>query len=145
MGRVEPTNALKKTKSSTNPDRGKLEPGSRMRTKQTIKRLNMYRGGKPKRNAEGKIIQAAPFQKRLASGTMARVEPSRRWFGNTKTITQDALQNFKEVMKLRNPYEVVLRQTKLPVSLLNEKKLKSKSDLLAHESYSYVFGAKKTT
>ncbi|VDP30045.1 unnamed protein product [Echinostoma caproni] len=42
--------------------------------------------------------------------------------GNTRVISQDALQNFKEAMKVRNPYEIILRQTKLPVSLLDEKK-----------------------
>ncbi|KAA3678496.1 nuclear GTP-binding protein [Paragonimus westermani] len=43
--------------------------------------------------------------------------------GNTRVISQSALQNFKEAMKVQNPYEVVLKQTKLPVSLLDEKRI----------------------
>lgn len=38
-------------------------------------------------------------------------------------ITQTALQTFQEEMKkaMKDPYKVVLNQTKLPISLLNEK------------------------
>ena len=43
--------------------------------------------------------------------------------GNTRVITQSALQTFQEEMKkaMKDPYKVVLNQTKLPISLLNEK------------------------
>ena len=42
--------------------------------------------------------------------------------GNTRTINQKALQTFQDEMKKvkNDPYKVVMRQTKLPVSLLNE-------------------------
>jgi nuclear GTP-binding protein len=33
------------------------------------------------RDPNGKIVKAAPFQGKLASGTVARVEPHRKWFG----------------------------------------------------------------
>ncbi|TNN15027.1 Nucleolar GTP-binding protein [Schistosoma japonicum] len=113
-----------------------------MRTKATIKRLNMYRNFKAKRDKNGRIVRPAPFQSTLPSGTVARVEPNRRWFGNTRVISQDTLQSFKEAMKIRNPYEVILRQTRLPISLLDEKKTKTKSALLTSQSFSYVFGDK---
>lgn len=71
----------------------------------------------------GHIVRAAPFQNTVSSGTVSRVEPNRRWFGNTRVITQDSLQAFKEAMKIKNPYEIMLRQTQLPVSLLDEKKV----------------------
>ncbi|CAH8611699.1 unnamed protein product [Heterobilharzia americana] len=45
-------------------------------------------------------------------------------------------------MKIKNPYEVILRQTRLPISLLDEKKTKTKSALLTSGSFSYVFGDK---
>lgn len=45
-------------------------------------------------------------------------------------------------MKIQNPYEIILRQTKLPVSLLDEKKIKTKPAILASEGYSHVFGSK---
>ena len=43
--------------------------------------------------------------------------------GNTRVISQSALQTFQEEMKkaMKDPYKVVLNQTKLPISLLNEK------------------------
>ncbi|KAH8873939.1 Nucleolar GTP-binding protein 2 [Schistosoma japonicum] len=124
-------------------NREKQPKGSTMRTKATIKRLNMYRNFKAKRDKNGRIVRPAPFQSTLPSGTVARVEPNRRWFGNTRVISQDTLQSFKEAMKIRNPYEVILRQTRLPISLLDEKKtVKTKSALLTSQSFSYVFGDK---
>ena len=33
------------------------------------------------RDEKGKITRAAPYQSTLASGSVARVEPNRRWFG----------------------------------------------------------------
>ena len=43
--------------------------------------------------------------------------------GNTRVIGQNSLQMFQEEMaKVKNdPYKVVMRQTKLPITLLNEK------------------------
>ncbi|CAH8541665.1 unnamed protein product [Schistosoma turkestanicum] len=142
MVRCKFKNAINHAKHSLNPDREKQPKGSTMRTKATIKRLNMYRNFKAKRNKNGKIVRPAPFQSTLPSGTVARVEPNRRWFGNTRIISQDTLQGFKEAMKIRNPYDIVLRQTRLPISLLDEKKTKTKSALLTSQSYSYVFGNK---
>lgn len=42
--------------------------------------------------------------------------------GNTRVITQTALQSFQDEMaKVKNdPYKVVMKQTKLPITLLNE-------------------------
>lgn len=36
------------------------------------------------RDKNGKIVKAAPFQSRLSSGSMARVEPNRKWFGKIR-------------------------------------------------------------
>nr|CAX73238.1 hypothetical protein [Schistosoma japonicum] len=142
MVRCRFKNSINHAKHSLNPDREKQPKGSTMRTKATIKRLNMYRNFKAKRDKNGRIVRPAPFQSTLPSGTVARVEPNRRWFGNTRVISQDTLQSFKEAMKIRNPYEVILRQTRLPISLLDEKKTKTKSALLTSQSFSYVFGDK---
>ncbi|EPY41706.1 nuclear GTP-binding protein [Angomonas deanei] len=51
---------------------------------------------------------------------MARVAPDRRWFGNTRTIGQEALKTFREEMgaKYKDPYSVIIKQSKLPLSLL---------------------------
>ena len=85
------------------------------------------------RNRKGKVIKAAPFQASVSSGEVARVEPNRKWFGefmvlvkenkrvcvckwcltfcsigNTRVISQPALQAFQEHMGkvLKDPYKV---------------------------------------
>ena len=85
-----------------------------------VKKVNMYKEGKPVRNAKGEIIKAAPFQSKEVP--KARVEPNRRWFGNTRVIAQDALTEFRERIgaKLGDPYQVLLKRNKLPLSLLQE-------------------------
>ncbi|KAJ8306139.1 hypothetical protein KUTeg_016684 [Tegillarca granosa] len=125
-------------------DRAKGSGGSNMRDKSTIKRLQMYKNFKPKRNKVGKIIKAAPFQSKLTPGSVARVEPNRRWFGNTRVITQNALQTFQEEMsKVKNdPYKVVMQQTKLPVTLLNERAKHARVHLLDTETFESTFGKK---
>ncbi len=42
--------------------------------------------------------------------------------GNTRVVTQSALQTFQDEMGkvIKDPYKVVMRQTKLPITLLNE-------------------------
>jgi len=138
---------LKKVKkpNSANPDRpNKVAVGSHMRTKATVKRLQMYKGGKAIRNKAGKIVQAAEFQSSVKSGEVARVEPNRKWFGNTKVISQTALQTFQEEMgkALKNPYKVVMQQSKLPLSLLNDRKSTNRVHLLDTESFENTFGKK---
>lgn len=35
------------------------------------------------RDDRGHIVKAAPFQERLPSGSVARIEPNRKWFGKS--------------------------------------------------------------
>lgn len=95
---------------SMNPERSTegLKGVAKPRTKSTIKRLQMYRNFKAKRDRFGHIVKEAPYQGRLASGTVARVEPSPKWFGNSRVIGQSALQRFQEEMGavVKNPYQV---------------------------------------
>ena len=44
------------------------------------------------------------------------------FLGNTRVITQNALQQFQDEMGkvMKDPYKVVLKQTKLPITLLNQ-------------------------
>ncbi|XP_067679887.1 nucleolar GTP-binding protein 2-like [Haliotis asinina] len=125
-------------------DRVKGGGGHNMRDKSTIKRLQMYKNFKAKRDRKGKILSPAPFQSTLASGTVARVEPNRRWFGNTRVVTQTALQTFQnEMAKVkRDPYKVVMQQTKLPITLLNEAAKHARVHLLDTESFQSTFGKK---
>ena len=135
-----------KSHHSLNPNRKTdgLKGVGNPRTAGTIKRLQMYRCSKAKRDKNGKITRPAPFQSYVMSGTQARVEPSRSWFSNTKVISQNALQKFQDDMKkaMSDPYQVVLRKTELPVSLLNEKAKFARVHLLETESFESTFGKK---
>lgn len=90
------------------------------RNHKQVQLLNMRRGGKAVRDRNGNIIKAAEFQTRLKPGTMARVQPDRRWFGNTRSIGQEQLTAFRDAMseKVSDPYTVLLKQRKIPMSLL---------------------------
>ena len=134
----------KKGNHSLNPDRPR-EPGqTHLRDKSTIKRLLMYKGGKPTRDSKGRIIKPAPFQSYLPSGSVARVAPNQKWFGNVKTVTQSALQKFQEELgkAIKDPYQVVMRQTKLPITLLNERAKFSRVHILDTQSFESTFGKK---
>ncbi|KAH0564748.1 GTPase required for pre-60S ribosomal subunit nuclear export and maturation [Trichoglossum hirsutum] len=80
----------------------------------------MFKDGKAQRNASGKITKAASFQSRELP--KARIEPNRKWFGNTRVIAQDALNSFREAMAERasDPYSVLLKTNKLPMSLIRD-------------------------
>lgn len=68
---------------------------------------------------------------------MARVEPSHKWFGNTRVISQNALQKFQEELgaAVKDPYTVIMKPTKLPVTLLNEVAKHQRVHLLDTESF----------
>ncbi|VIO95507.1 Autoantigen NGP-1, putative [Brugia malayi] len=133
---------FKKGEHSLNPDR--KAKGDHFRSRATINRLRMYKNFKPIRDARGKIVRAAPYQEKLPSGTVARVEPHRKWFGNTRVVGQEQLQKFQENLgkALQDPFQVVMRQTKLPISLLTEKAKQQRVHVLDTESFEYTFGKK---
>lgn len=105
----------------------------------------MYRNFKAKRDRNGKILVAAPFQGWLSSGAVARVEPSPKWFSNSRVISQTALQKFQtEMGKVKgDSYQVVMKPSQLPISLLNESAKHQRVHLLDTESFDTVFGPKK--
>uniref|UniRef100_A0A224YWR9 Nucleolar GTP-binding protein 2 n=1 Tax=Rhipicephalus zambeziensis TaxID=60191 RepID=A0A224YWR9_9ACAR len=138
------TSSFNKGTHSLNPDRPKKSNDTTMRDKSTIKRLLMYKNSKPYRDRKGKIVKAAPYQSWVTSGTVARVAPNPKWFGNTRTVSQGALQQFQVELgqAMRDPYQVVMRQSKLPVSLLNEKAKNARVHILDTASYEATFGPK---
>jgi nuclear GTP-binding protein len=110
------------TKADRKVDAGKLH----LRDQRTVKRLKMYQS-KVVRNEKGEIVKGSVLSASdRVQQNMARVAPDRRWFGNTRTIGQEALQEFREEMGKRyhDPYSVIVRQGKLPLSLLQEPKNK---------------------
>ncbi|XP_045404190.1 nucleolar GTP-binding protein 2 [Lemur catta] len=133
------------SKASTNPDRVQGAGGQNMRDRATIRRLNMYRQ-KERRNNRGKVIKPLQYQSTVASGTVARVEPNIKWFGNTRVIKQSSLQKFQEEMDtvMKDPYKVVMKQSKLPMSLLHDRirPHNSKVHILDTESFETTFGPK---
>lgn len=136
-----------RSRHSMNPERPTegLKGVAKVRTKATIKRLQMYRNQKPKRNRAGKIISPAPFQGWHDSGTMSRVEPSQKWFSNSRVISQNALQKFQAELGavMKDPYKVVMKPTQLPITLLQQKAANARVHLLDTESFENVFGPKK--
>ncbi|XP_020613533.1 nucleolar GTP-binding protein 2-like isoform X4 [Orbicella faveolata] len=123
--RSGPEKTAKKSNSSMNPDRAKPAAGSNMRDKSTVNRLKMYKsGGKAVRNKKGKIVKPAPFQSSVTSGEVARVAPNRKWFGNTRVISQNALQSFQDEMGkvLNDPYKGFLEAAQLSSEMYDEEK-----------------------
>lgn len=109
-----------------------------------VKHLNMYKTGGPTRNAKGEVTKAAYLQDTKVP--TARVDPNRRWFGNTRVIAQDALTHFRDAMadKQHDTYSVLLKRNKLPMSLLDEKDTQESpsAKILETESYANTFGPK---
>ncbi|KAK5861944.1 hypothetical protein PBY51_017380 [Eleginops maclovinus] len=137
--------SINKSSSSSNPDRVKGAGGNNMRDRATIKRLNMYRQ-KKRCNDRGQVVRPLSFQSTVAPGTVARVEPNIKWFTNTRVIKQSSLQKFQEEMGAiqKDPYRVVMRQSKLPMSLLHDrvKAHNSKVHILDTEGFETTFGPK---
>ncbi|KAL5333013.1 NUC091 domain-containing protein [Aspergillus crustosus] len=136
---------------------GKVDDGmANVRTKgenfyrdaKKVKHLNMLKDGKPRRDKEGNITVSASYQSRDAP--VARVEPNRKWFGNTRVISQEALSTFREAVAERasDPYQVLLKTNKLPMSLIKENQtvngLKQHEAKMAIETspFSDTFGPK---
>lgn len=143
-GPVKNRHTFRGSNHSMNPDRQKDAKDTSQRSKATINRLRMYKSFKPIRDSAGKIVKAAPFQSWLTPGTQARVEPNRKWFGNTRIIGQEQLQKFQANLgkAMKDPFQVVMKQTKLPISLLQEKAKTQRVHVTETESFEYTFGKK---
>ncbi|KAI4260293.1 MAG: hypothetical protein L6R42_004130 [Xanthoria sp. 1 TBL-2021] len=119
-GKKEASRKERQGKVGDGMDNVKTKGENFYRTAKKAKTLNMFKQGKAQRNADGKVTKAASFQSRELP--KARVEPNRKWFGNTRVISQDALSSFREAMAERasDPYQVLLKTNKLPMSLIND-------------------------
>ncbi|KNG50439.1 nucleolar gtp-binding protein 2 [Stemphylium lycopersici] len=83
-----------------------------------VKVLKRLTDGKAERNAKGDITKAAVYQSREAP--VARVEPNRKWFNNTRVISQDALDSFRSAVQAQasDPTTYLMKRNKLPMSLI---------------------------
>jgi len=113
------------------------------RDRATMKRLKVYKE-KPIRDKKGKTLYES-FQSRDKSH-QARIEPNRKWFGPVRTVTQTELHTFREELKNQQnqPYQYLLRASKVPYSLLHDDQKEGKAHILEVESFSSTFGKKST-
>lgn len=83
MAGTKTSSASSKTRSSSSSmATGKKVKGENYyRDAKAVNRLKMLKGGKPVYDRDGKVIQAAAFQKTEAETEPGRVQPDRRWFG----------------------------------------------------------------
>ena len=108
----------------------------------------MLTGGKAQRNAAGEITKTAAFQG--WEKPVARVEPNRKWFNNTRVISQDALESFRSAVQAQaaDPTTYLMKRNKLPMSLIEDKPningLKQHAAKIAVDSqpFSETFGPK---
>ena len=137
-----------KLSSMSMKNRGKGDSGTR--SKNTVKRLKMYKSSGPIRNAKGTVIGGAlMMEDRTGDKAMtsaARIAPNRRWFGNTRTIGAKQLDTFRTAMAKQqaDPYSIVLRSRRMPMGLLVDSKKRTAANLLEVETFQSVFGPKKT-
>ncbi|KAJ4374315.1 GTPase required for pre-60S ribosomal subunit nuclear export and maturation [Neocucurbitaria cava] len=91
------------------------------RSAKKVKVLKRLTDGKAQRNAKGDVTKAASYQSREAP--VARVEPNRKWFNNTRVISQDALESFRSAVQAQasDPTTYLMKRNKLPMSLIEEK------------------------
>ena len=112
------------------------------RDKAKLQKLNILKEGRPQRNAKGEITKAAKFLDSKPTSAVARVQPDRRWFGNTRVVGQAELEKFRREIsaKTSDSYQVLLRQNKLPMSLLQDEAKVRQMHLLKSESFAHTFG-----
>ncbi|KAL2013358.1 hypothetical protein VTN00DRAFT_883 [Thermoascus crustaceus] len=147
-GKKEATRRERQGKVGDGMGNVKVKGENFYRDAKKLRYLNMLKDGKPQRNAAGKITKAASYQSREIPN--ARIEPNRKWFGNTRVISQEALASFREAVaeKASDPYQVLLKTNKLPMSLIRDGQgvngLKQHKAKMAVESepFSETFGPK---
>uniref|UniRef100_A0A0A8XTY5 Nucleolar GTP-binding protein 2 N-terminal domain-containing protein n=1 Tax=Arundo donax TaxID=35708 RepID=A0A0A8XTY5_ARUDO len=114
--------------------------GGGSRSAATVRRLKMYKM-RPLRDSGGKVLKNDLQSKELPN---TRIEPDRRWFGNTRVVGQKELGLFREELQSRmsNNYNVILKERKLPLSLLQDHQKQAKAHLLDIEPFEHAFGPK---
>jgi nuclear GTP-binding protein len=119
-GKKEAARRERQGKTNDGMSNVKVKGENFYRNAKKIKTLNMFKSGGAQRNASGKITQSAVYQSKELP--KARVEPNRKWFGNTRVISQNALDSFRQAVaeRAQDPYQVLLKTNKLPMSLIRD-------------------------
>ncbi|KAJ2971633.1 hypothetical protein NQ176_g7595 [Zarea fungicola] len=121
-GKKEATRRVRQGKTGDGMANVRTKGENFYRDAKRVKHLNMYKEGKAQRNADGQITKAATWQSRDIP--TAVIEPNRKWFTNTRVVSQDTLTAFRAAMeeKSKDPYQVLLKSNKLPMSLIHDNK-----------------------
>jgi nuclear GTP-binding protein len=100
-----------------------------------LKRLT---GGTAQRNAAGKITKSASYQS--IDIPNARIEPHRKWFTNSRVISQETLTAFRDAVaqKAADPNSYLLKSNKLPMSLIRDDDFKTKNGVRIHKAKTVV-------
>ena len=126
-----------------------------MRTKSQINMVNLYKQKSHIRNKKGEVVGGDMVMATRAGGkeidaSTGRIQPDRRWFGNTRTVGSEELDRFREEMRVKaaDPYSVILRRKKLPMGLLVESAKPGgvdggKTQLLEVESFADTFNGRR--
>ncbi|KAH8428499.1 putative GTPase NOG2 [Aspergillus melleus] len=119
-GKKEATRKERQGKVGDGMGNVKVKGENFYRDAKKLRTLNMFKDGKAQHDAAGNVTKAASYQSRDAP--VARIEPHRKWFGNTRVISQEALTSFREAVAERasDPYQVLLKTNKLPMSLIRD-------------------------
>ncbi|KYK56057.1 GTP-binding protein [Drechmeria coniospora] len=119
-GKKEATRRVRQGKTGDGLGNVRVKGENFYRDAKKVKTLNMYKDGKVQRNADGQITKAASFQSREVPN--ARIEPNRKWFSNTRVVSQSTLEAFREAVaeKANDPYQVLLKTNKIPMSLIRD-------------------------
>lgn len=119
---------------------------SHLRSNRTATILNVRKKKVVRDKKTGEIIKGSVLDPsdKIEKGKMARIAPDRRWFGNSRVIGQSALEEFKSEMskKLADPYQIITKTAKLPLSLLEEPE--EKAGLKKQLDFKAAFGKKST-
>ncbi|KAG6045578.1 GTPase required for pre-60S ribosomal subunit nuclear export and maturation [Claviceps sp. LM77 group G4] len=147
-GKKEATRRVRQSKTGDGLNNVRVKGENFYRNAKKVKTLNMYKEGKAQRNADGQITKAASYQSRDIPD--ARIEPNRKWFTNTRVVSQETLKAFRDAMaeKASDPYQVLLKSNKLPMSLIRDGQdtngIKQHKAKMTVETFPYsdVFGPK---
>ncbi len=88
-GKKEASRIQRQGRSESGIGNVKVKGENFYRSGKRVKALNVFKSGRATRNAAGDITQAAVFQSRDQPN--ARIEPNRKWFGNTRGASISAV------------------------------------------------------
>jgi len=113
MGKYKKESSRRAREGKTGEGGPKIKGVSFYRTEKRVKQLKIFKEGKPQRNAKGEITKAASYQSRDVP--TAVVEPNRKWFQNTRVISNETLAAFRDAVaeQQNDPYKVLLKSNKV--------------------------------